>query len=275
VQVKLGEREKKVVKFGINLFRKKLGKRGTVNNIHKELLSVDYLPVTKIISLINKTSSYTDHKYQSDIIRKYGELGIWIIINHPMFKGVLESLCKEGTNIKIPEEEFIYKSKLTKTELWLINKVLLYTKKKLLEPGSLYRYIREDIEATQNEACDYLLSIVSTTLEKIEDKEIRDAVTVLSHILIWCMIRDTAYRDQFFWSLWQIGNKEVRHRINLHPTKLVRPPKLWYSNLWLKGKNKSKEMRASGELKLGEFCDLESPCVPHIQHREVNKGFRR
>ena len=38
MQVKMGEREKKIVKLGIILFRKKLGKRGKIETIHDELI---------------------------------------------------------------------------------------------------------------------------------------------------------------------------------------------------------------------------------------------
>lgn len=275
MQVKLGEREKKIIKLSIRLFRKKLGKRGTPESIHKDLMSISYSPIKRLVTVINKTAKYTDHKYQRDVIRGHGEIGIWLIVNHPVFKNMISPMCKGFTDIDVPIEPFIYKTKLTKFELWVINKILIFTKNKLLEPGGLYHYIKQDIEVTQNEVGQYLLSTITKELDQIEDKEIKESVTMLSDIFIWCMIRDTAYRDQFFWSLWQIGNKEVKRRIRLHPTKLVRPPRLWYSNLWLKGGRESKKQRASGELMLGEFSTLESPCVPHIQNKEVKRGFKR
>ena len=238
-------------------------------------MSIEHPLIKRYVSLINRVADNTANKYQRNITRQYGELGIWLAINYPAFKNLLGSLSKEFTNIKIPKDEFTYKSKLTKTEIWLIKKVLIFIKNKLVEQGSLYQYIKEDINATQNESCSYLIPIIAKEIEQLEDEELKKPLKILFDIFIWCMIRDTAYRDQFFWSLWQIGNKEIRELIKQHPTKLVRPPKLWYSTLWVAGKKESQEKRARGELKLGEFCDLESPCVPHIQNKEVKRGFRR
>ena len=274
MQVKMGEREKKIVKLGILLFRKKLGKRGKAETIHEELSSIDYPPIKKLVTLINKVGNGTNHKYQALTIKEYGELGIWLVINHPSFDGIFESICRNATNMDIPDEKFQYKSKLTKTEIWLMNKVLIYIKNKLLEPGGLYHYIQQDIEVTQNEACKYIIPIVKKGLDPIDNEELFISISILFDIFVWCMIRDTAYRDQFFWALWQVGNKEIRQRIKEHPTNLVRPPKKWYCNLWVRGGEESKKQRASGKLMLGEFSTLESPCVPHIQNKEVKKGFK-
>ena len=70
MQVKMGEREKKIVKLGILLFQKKLGRRGKPENIHNELLSISYPPIKRLTSLINKVADNTSHRYQSRTIRE-------------------------------------------------------------------------------------------------------------------------------------------------------------------------------------------------------------
>jgi hypothetical protein len=274
MQVKLGEREKKMIRLGVMLLRKKLGKRGKPNNIRLELASIKHEPIQRLINNINKVSNNTKSEYQKIVIKEYGELGIWLAINHPAFSNIFISSLYDITNIA-KKDNFNIKSNLSKFEILIINKVLTYVKNKLLEKGGLYEYIKTDIDNTQNEACAYLLKILKNRICEVDDKELRDSIEIFITLYIWIMIRDTAYRDAFFWSLNNLGNSEIKRLIKQHPTRLVKPFCEHYGNLWIAGKEESKRKIKMGELKMGELSDLESPCSPKLQREESRKGYRR
>lgn len=270
MQARFGEREKKVINLGVKLFLVKMGKRTSKENMDAFFSSIysngNCEALQKIITTLNKAVEKTKPRYQRNIMEIYGYLGLWILLNHPKFTKFTLAVLSDITGIDVKNCEV--KSELTKFELILINKIIPYVYKKLLEQGTRLHHIIIDMDSCTNVPCRYLLfDIIEKNIKLIEDKMFQEIAMALSATFLWVMIRDTAYRDPFFWSLYEIANIKIKKLIRKSPHKLVKPFDLWYGNVWYDGTIDTKKRRATGELGFKEFDEKEQACVPGIQKR--------
>lgn len=278
MEARLGDREKKIVKLGVKLLQVKLGKKATNSYIDSFLSSLcedkNYEALSQVVKVLNKTVGYTKPKYQRKTLNAYGHLGLYLALNHPQISKFIFAVLGDITGIDTSKCEI--KSDLTKTEIWLINRAIPFTYKKLVEQGTRLHYIIADMDSCTNKPCRHLLfKSIKENINLIEDEMFQETVMALSALFLWVMIRDTAYRDPFFWSLKQIANKGIKTLIRKSPYKLVKPPHLWYGNVWWDGRIDTKKRRASGELNYNEFDEKEQACVPGIQKRWAKEMMNR
>jgi len=268
MQVQQGNREKKIAKLGVKLLRLKLGKRGTPQAIHEYLMECGP-SIKSLVDIINKTGLNIETVYQRKKIIEYGELGLWVVLNHPDLKDlgimIINSLSKYTINKNdIPE------SNLSKFEIALINKVLLFTSSEI-EKG-MYLFIHADMLSCGN---DIVRVIYDNVLKCIDNRQLNNdmlrSLIVLIECGLWTMQGDTAYRDAFFWSVNQICNDELKLIFKNSAQNLVKQPSKWYPNVWIEGKRQTIEGRKNGTLAPDEFSEIEKLCVPYIQQKLLNK----
>ena len=270
MQVVLGEREKKMIKLGILLFRKKFGKRATPEAIHKALDSLNISSVLSLVSIINKAADNEVYKYQRNMIHEYGELGIWILINHPelseTFKRILGRIT--GTEVEQTPREPVF----SKLDLYLMKKILLFTEDKIKNHDfSRYDEVHSDMMYCSNKAVRHVFDIVIEELNTVEDEDIRRISLMYVELLFWILPGDTAYRDPFFWSLYKIGNPTIKRLIKEHPTNLIKSPKNWYGAVLSRARDATTELRESGEISRFGFSESEAICVPEIQNKKLKR----
>lgn len=270
MEVLLGEREKKMIKLGILLFRKKFGKRATPEAIHKHLSSLNISNISPIVSMINKAADNVAYKYQRNMIREYGELGIWILIEHPDLSEAFQRILSRITGkkiVQVPRTPIF-----SKFDLYLMKKILLFSENKIKNHEfSRFSDIESDMDSCSNKACRYIRDIMIEELNSIEDDDIRRISYMYMDLFLWIIPRDTAYRDPFYWSLYKVGNSTIKGYIKEHPTNLVKSPKRWYGTVLYDARDATKKLRATGELGMYEFSDGESACIPEIQKKELKK----
>lgn len=275
MQAHQGNREKRLVKLGVPIVRAKIGKSAKPENIHETLLNSSSESLKKFVSNINGTADKIQNIYQKVTIKELAELGIWVALQHPDLKEPVIEIISRITGI--PATDIRMDSKLSRLDLFFIDKGLKYISGKLTEkvPASHYKYLHDDVESCTNDACQYIWLVTKQVMGKYEDNSTRDALMVLIEVGIWAAVHDTAFRDAFFYFINKVGNKKIRDLIKLHPTRLVKPPSEWYPNLWKRGHDKTVEGKKSGELLPGEFSYLEQFCVPQIQRKMIKESRKR
>lgn len=270
MQVHQGNREKKIAKLGIKLLRLKLGKKASVDSIHDYLVGND--PGLKLlVDTINEAADSIIAPYQQRRIREYGELGIWIALNHPKIRPVVIKALNNICSIRINKSN-LPKVKLSLMEQKIMMKVLRYTASKIIK--GRYGNIRGDLTSASNRVIYQLFLLANQAVSSIiglsdEDKS---SITVLFDCGLWTMTHDTAYRDTFFWSVYKVGNKSVKSLVKSHSVQLIKPPERWYPNVWWYGKHMTKMKLENGELSPGQFSEIEKHCVPQIQEQLLKQG---
>lgn len=96
---------------------------------------------------------------------------------------------------------------------------------------------------------------------------------------LWFIIKDTAYRDLFFWYLNELYSDPEFMK---HVAPLVKKPEDWYCYNWNISKKITAEKHASGELPDYELSEAEKVYVPGIQEEnwrrtreDIEKQFKQ
>lgn len=265
-----GNREKRIAKCGVKLLQLKLGKKASEEEVHRYLVS-NGEAIEEVANIICETSSNIQNKYQRNRVKEYGELGLWILLNHPKTRPAIINAINKITRYTINKDD-ISKVKLTLIEQKLLMKALKYTASKMMQ--GRYKDMRIDLLSSSNAIIKYLFEESNVAVQSIvglsdDDKA---AITIMIDCALWTMSRDTAYRDAFWWGLSKICSLHITNLINKHPMTLVKDPYKWYPNVWYRSKKRTQELKKKGELAPGQFCEAEKHCVPNIQNKILNKG---
>ena len=97
----------------------------------------------------------------------------------------------------------------------------------------------------------------------------RETTLELSELGLWILYKDTAYRDVFFCILADllIHSDELLEEIKPY----VKHPDKWYTNNWVKSKEKSKKLKDSGEIPPYAKSLEESIYTPSEQNKRLKK----
>jgi len=270
MQVHQGNREKKIAKYGVKLLRLKLGKKASDENVHDYLVDNDS-DLKKLVTVVDKVGDSILPPYQRRRVKGYGELSIWIALNHPKMRPVFIKSINRVTKYHIDKSN-LPKVKLSLIEQKLMMKVFSYVARKIMD--GRYKAIREDLMTASNKSVKEIFLQTNSAINSIiglSDSE-KAAVTVLVDCGLWTMTHDTAYRDAFFWTMDNVGCSTLRELIKNHPITLVKEPEHWYPNVWWYGKKLTRQKIKNGELSPGQFSEIEKHCVSNIQERLLNQG---
>jgi hypothetical protein len=112
--------------------------------------------------------------------------------------------------------------------------------------GASTQVIDYDIEGTSNEAIAALDKILVGTTDRIKSNYQKRMVKDYGRLALWILTKDTAYRDEFFWMLYNLlQNADV---ILPLVKPYVKDPSEWYPNVWVDGKEKSRELRKQNRI---------------------------
>lgn len=90
--------------------------------------------------------------------------------------------------------------------------------------------------------------------------------------ILWMAYRDTAYRDPFFWWLYEVfSDPEMLKALKTY----VKPPSMWYCPNWKQSKDATKYKKDSGEIKTFDMSPEEKMFVPKFQQDELDKILKR
>lgn len=270
MQCHAGNREKRIAKCGVKLLKLKLGKKSSQDSIHKYLQSCGSA-IKELDDIIIKAGNSIEPKYQRNRIIEYGELGLWLALNHPKIRPVMIKALNEISVYTISKED-LNKVQMTLIEQKVMMKALKYTASKMMQ--GRYTNMRVDLLSSSNQVVSYLFEELNAAVQSIvglSDDE-KASIIVMLDCGLWTMSRDTAYRDVFFWSLSNVCSFHITTLLSKHPLQLVKEPKQWYPNVWWRGKKRTQQMREQGDLNPGEFSESDKYCVPNIANKIINKG---
>jgi len=159
--------------------------------------------------------------------------------------------------------------------------------RKMLKFG--YRFLKtdmamvsEDLKYSQNKAVRQLNALILATAQPFNRPGLKwqyNMTCGYGQSILWCVIKDTAYRDPFFWALDKLLQHPEELREMIKP--YVKPPEQWIAVLWQDSRDKTKQLKMDG--KIPDFIKSfeETIFTPDIQdkrHREIlglNKKKRK
>lgn len=105
-----------------------------------------------------------------------------------------------------------------------------------------------DLKHNQNPVIKNLNAVIVLTAENLHQKDNwqRNMVLGYGQAFLWTIVKDTAYRDSFFWALDKLLEHPEELRKMLKP--YVKPPEEWIPNLWEQSKEKTRQLRKDGKI---------------------------
>lgn len=268
MDIRLSQREKRMIRLGKSLLCKKLGTKSSPENIHKYLLSSKCDAIVDLVKLINFVSDNTKSYHQSIHVKEYGEFALYIAINHPDFRVMLEGLLSKFSkynNVKID-----LKPNITKIDLLVLNLGLKYIINKMSERQT-YTMILNESTSSINKFARYFLSNADDAVKELKNTYLLGIAKSLIWIAIWIGINDTAYRHQFYYALYEIGNSDIK-KIS---EEFYHKPNDWFINIYQEGRDETIKAWENNELPKHKVSIIEEPCILELQTKKVKNFIKK
>lgn len=133
--------------------------------------------------------------------------------------------------------------------------------------------VDENLRFYPNPVIKNLNAVLTIGANQIKPYWQRKMTLCYGQLALWLIGKDTAYRDEFFWTLNEILKKSDELQTLIKP--YVKPPEQWTPNLWQDSKNKTKRLREEGKLPDNAFSFEESIWVKDIQDKRHKKNIKR
>ena len=268
LDIRRSEHEKRILKLTKKLILKKLGKKANPENIHSYLLQTKCPALLELVNLINVISDKTKSSYQQKYLKTFGEFALWIAVNHPEYRKVLEGVLSTFTkydNVKID-----LKPVMTALDLLVFDSVIRFGMKKMLQRPT-YKMIIEESFTTPNKLCKYFMFNIDKALVNIKNDFNNTALKSLAWLVLWIGVNDTAYRHQLYYGVNRIGNNDLK---NISQEFYEEPDK-WFINVYTDARNRSKDLIKNKELAMHECCLAEEQCCQDKQQKKINGILKR
>lgn len=128
------------------------------------------------------------------------------------------------------------------------------------------------LAATSNKPINILNKLVIVAAGNLKAPWQSKTIKTFGQFALWLFLKDTAYRDVFFWSLYKLLKMAEKLLPLVEP--YVKEPKLWYPNQWVDTLEDTKKQRKSGKIASNAKSNSEQMFTPAIQQerfRELNK----
>jgi len=135
------------------------------------------------------------------------------------------------------------------------------------------KVVDENLQYAQNPVVKNLNSILLIAAAQIDPKWQKDCVKQYGQAGLWTIIKDTAYRDTFFWMLDQILQHADELREMLKP--YVKPPEEWTPNQWHASRKISDKLKKEGKISKDNKSLEESIYTPNIQNKRHEKLLKK
>jgi hypothetical protein len=86
---------------------------------------------------------------------------------------------------------------------------------------------------------------------------------------LWIFLKDTAYRDIFFWMLYKL--LKMANKLIPLVEPYVKEPKDWYPNQWIDSLNATTEGKKDGSIPANGKSEAEKMFTPSIQEERFKK----
>jgi hypothetical protein len=266
-------REKMILKLGITLARKKLGKRASVTSIHDELINNEQPFIRKTALVIKDMyDSIPDEMiWQKSVISEIGEFILWCAIHHPKFRYILLSVNKEmfsDYKLLFTKSDWVF----SKVDIYLTDLILKYTYNKICSKDITESFTRNmNLSKFSNPAITEFNAIITKAInEKCSNNEV-DRYLLFTHLLLYIVMHDTAYRDVFFWGTYQLANKSTKKMVEPYYVPLNK----CYLRLYVDGKEHTRKLKDKGLLAEYEKSLPEKYCVPRYRQKHIQTIIKK
>lgn len=130
--------------------------------------------------------------------------------------------------------------------------------------------LREEcLRTTVNKPIRVLNQLVLVTAGKLKAPWQSKTIVVFGQFALWLFLKDTAYRDMFFWALYKLLKMAEKLLPLVEP--YVKEPKDWYPNQWIDGIDETNRKRRAGEIPANGKSEGEKMFVPELQKERFKK----
>jgi len=155
---------------------------------------------------------------------------------------------------------------LSEKEKKLVRLTVYLLRKKLGECAKAEN-IHNDMLDCGNDGIREIAKIINETADLVQEPYQRKTIKQISELGLWICYKDTAYRDNFFYTLDKILSNAEAIRVMIKP--YVKHPDKWTVNSW----NESKKITAEEkkDKKIMQLSDAEKIFVPKLQGQQIAK----
>lgn len=94
----MSESDKRIVKWGVYLLRKKLGESANKEKIHDDMSNCGNAVVALITKIINDNAAQIKCNHQKDIVNDLSELGLWICYKDTAYRDIFFAIINDILN---------------------------------------------------------------------------------------------------------------------------------------------------------------------------------
>jgi hypothetical protein len=268
LDIRISEREKRLLFLGTRVLRKKLGKNAAKENIDGYLRTCTDKGFNEILDMIDFIYDNTKQQYQARIFKEYSQLCLFIAVNHPKLKPYLESLITTFT--KYDNINIDVKPCTSKFDIYMIDKAINYLIKKFSERPTYYA-ILDEAYITSNDIGKYFMNNIKNVKNSFEDERLEKSIHSFLWLGVWMGLNDTAYRHQFYYVINKLGNSEL----TALASALFFEPDKWYINIYKEATDRTHELWNKNEIPRHQNSLIEEPCVVHKQQEVFKKHLEK
>lgn len=167
-QIILTEADKRIVKWGIALMRKKLGESASREAIHEDMQNCGNLGIKVVNDIVMDTASFVKCDHQKLILSELTELVLWIAVNDTAYRDIffyaLDEMLKRADEIRSLIKPYVKPPNKWHVNVWIDSKGLTDEK---VENGEILKGTVSMAESV------HVPEIQRQRLTKIAQREIR------------------------------------------------------------------------------------------------------
>jgi hypothetical protein len=95
MEMLLAESDKRIIKWGLWLMRKKLGESASKERIHDDVMHCGNLAIREIETIINNAVNNINASYQKEIVSQLNEFGIWVCYKDTAYRDIFFWILNE------------------------------------------------------------------------------------------------------------------------------------------------------------------------------------
>ena len=223
-------------------------------------------PLQYVSNLVEMVCENSRTGHQRQRTRDYKNIALWAVTKKHMGASVIYDLLYSIGNDELKQmitDDMRIPRKLKWTDN-VLKKLVLYLLKKMYDDKYCNPVvIHTDLSYTGNDAIRSIHSEVQRILKEHEHEDLLDII----EFFLWILVKDTGYRDQFFWLIDKLGNDELRNMVKDY----VKEPIKWAPNAWLASKDTTEDEHVNNRIPKSTLSYGERVNVPSYQKRQLEK----